>query len=101
MQQELAPHVATLPAPQPPFQQLAALLRSRPFKLPCGRQAIQLLQLEEPFAVAQLETFGLDLDGYFGSLISQVRFPKFHGKPMFPAQLWHLRSSLMLQSMSP
>ena len=77
-QQELEPYVATLPAQQPAFEELAALLRSRPFKLPCGPQAIQMLKAEDPMAAAQLETFGLDLDGYFGTLISDVRSPELH-----------------------
>ena len=75
MQQELAPHMATLPAPQPAFEELATLLRSRPFQLPCGPRTIQMLKAEDPMAAAQLETFGLDLDGYFGSLITEVRSP--------------------------
>ena len=78
MQQELAPYKATLSTPQPAYKDLAALLRSQPFKLPCGAQAIQMLKSEEPLAAAQLETFGLDLDGYFGSLISEVRSPFFY-----------------------
>ena len=42
--------------------ELSALLRSRPFKLPCGPQAIQMLETQ---ALSQLETLGLGLNSFF------------------------------------
>ena len=75
MELELASHAANISWPQPSITDLGALLRSQPFKLPCGQSAISLIALENPLAAAQLETTGLDLDGFFSVLICEVRLP--------------------------
>ena len=75
MEQELVPYVDGLPAQQPAIEELQNLLRSRPFKLPCGAQTIQGLESSQPEVAKDLKSFGFDLDGHFGCLIRKVRSP--------------------------